>query len=79
MMKISPSILSCDFSRMGEEFARMEKCGADWLHIDVMDGHFVPNLTLGAPIVKALRPYASIPFDVHLMISNLTLTGLHHF
>ena len=70
MMKISPSILSCDFSRMGEEFARMEKCGADWLHIDVMDGHFVPNLTLGAPIVKALRPYASIPFDVHLMISN---------
>ena len=70
MMKISPSILSCDFSRMGEEFARMEKCGADWLHIDVMDGHFVPNLTLGAPIVKALRPYASIPFDVHLMIQE---------
>jgi len=70
MMKISPSILSCDFARMGEEFARMEKCGADWLHIDVMDGHFVPNLTLGAPIVKALRPHASIPFDVHLMISD---------
>ncbi|MCI6400894.1 MAG: ribulose-phosphate 3-epimerase [Candidatus Fimivicinus sp.] len=70
MMKISPSILSCDFARMSEEFARMEKCGADWLHIDVMDGHFVPNLTLGAPIVKALRPHASIPFDVHLMISN---------
>lgn len=69
-MKISPSILSCDFARMGEEFARMQACGADWLHIDVMDGHFVPNLTLGAPIVKALRSSAAIPFDVHLMISD---------
>lgn len=69
-IKISPSILSCDFAHMGEEFARMQKCGADWLHIDVMDGHFVPNLTLGAPLVKALRSHASIPFDVHLMISN---------
>lgn len=70
MIKISPSILSCDYSIMGEEFERMEKCGADWLHIDVMDGHFVPNLTLGAPIVKCLRKSSKLPFDVHLMISD---------
>lgn len=70
MALISPSILSCDFSRMGEEFINMEKCGADWLHIDVMDGHFVPNITLGAPIVKALRSKTALPFDVHLMISD---------
>ena len=70
MMKISPSILSCDFSRMGEEFARMEKCGADWLHIDVMDGHCVPNLTIGVPFIKQLRAITDLPIDVHLMISN---------
>ncbi len=70
MIKISPSILSCDFSKMGEEFIKMENCGADWLHIDVMDGHFVPNITLGAPIVKALRKTSSLTFDVHLMISD---------
>lgn len=70
MVKISPSILSCDFSKMGEEFIKMENCGADWLHIDVMDGHFVPNITLGAPIVKALRKTSSLTFDVHLMISD---------
>lgn len=70
MVKISPSILSCDFSKMGEEFVKMENCGADWLHIDVMDGHFVPNITLGAPIVKALRKTSSLTFDVHLMISD---------
>ncbi|MBQ6872760.1 MAG: ribulose-phosphate 3-epimerase [Clostridia bacterium] len=70
MVKISPSILSCDFSKMGEECINMEKCGADWLHIDVMDGHFVPNITLGAPIVKALRKTSSLTFDVHLMISE---------
>ena len=70
MVKISPSLLSCDFSKMGEECVNMEKCGADWLHIDVMDGHFVPNITLGAPIVKALRKTSSLTFDVHLMISD---------
>ena len=70
MIKISPSILSSDYSRLGEEFARMEKCGADMLHIDVMDGHFVPNITLGAPVVKMLKKCSSLPFDVHLMISD---------
>ena len=67
---ISPSILASDFSRLGEEAARCQAGGADLLHIDVMDGHFVPNITLGAPIVKALRPRVSLPFDVHLMISD---------
>lgn len=70
MAKISPSILSCDFSKMGQQFKFMEECGADWLHIDVMDGHFVPNITLGAPIVKALRGITPLTFDVHLMISD---------
>ncbi|MCM1363805.1 MAG: ribulose-phosphate 3-epimerase [Faecalibacterium sp.] len=70
MIKISPSILSCDYSRMGEEFENMKKCGADWLHIDVMDGHFVPNITLGAPIVKCMRKCSDLVFDVHLMISD---------
>ena len=70
MIIISPSILSCDYSRMGEEFENMRVCGADWLHIDVMDGHFVPNITLGAPIVKCLRKCSPLTFDVHLMISD---------
>ena len=63
-------MLSCDFSRMGEETARIDRAGADYIHLDVMDGHFVPNITIGPCIVKALRPYTKLPFDVHLMISE---------
>jgi ribulose-phosphate 3-epimerase len=66
---ISPSILSADFARLGEEVCAMDAAGADWMHIDVMDGHFVPNLTIGPGVVKALRPHSAKPFDVHLMIS----------
>ncbi len=70
MVKISPSILSSDYGILAAELKRMEDCGADMLHIDVMDGHFVPNITLGAPIVKCIRKASSLPFDVHLMISD---------
>ncbi|MBU5316304.1 ribulose-phosphate 3-epimerase [Clostridium bornimense] len=70
MIKIAPSILSADFSRLGEEIELLDKSGADIIHIDVMDGHFVPNLTFGMPVVKAIRKYTKLPFDVHLMIEN---------
>lgn len=67
-VKIAPSLLSCDFTKMGDELRDMERIGADWAHLDVMDGHFVTNLTFGLPVIAALRPVSTIPFDVHLMI-----------
>ncbi|NCB76091.1 MAG: ribulose-phosphate 3-epimerase [Negativicutes bacterium] len=67
-VRIAPSILSADFSKLGEEVAAIEAAGADWVHIDVMDGHFVPNLTFGAPVVSCLRKVTKMPFDVHLMV-----------
>ena len=68
---IAPSILSADFAKLGEEVRAIDEAGADWIHIDVMDGHFVPNLTMGPGVVKALRPHSAKPFDVHLMISPI--------
>jgi ribulose-phosphate 3-epimerase len=68
-LRIAPSILSADFSRLGDEVKEIEAAGADYVHVDVMDGHFVPNITIGPSVVKALRPHTRLPFDVHLMIS----------
>ncbi len=70
MVKISPSILSADFARLGEEVKAIDNAGADYIHVDVMDGHYVPNLTFGPPIIKSIRGCTDKPFDVHLMISN---------
>ena len=67
-IQISPSILSADFSQLGKDIKRLEESGADMIHVDVMDGHFVPNLTIGPPVIKSLRKYTNLPFDVHLMI-----------
>ncbi|HXY99145.1 MAG TPA: ribulose-phosphate 3-epimerase [Stellaceae bacterium] len=68
-VRIAPSILSADFARLGEEVRAITEAGADYIHVDVMDGHFVPNLTIGPSVIKALRPYSPLPFDVHLMIA----------
>jgi len=70
MIKLAPSILSADFSRLGEQVAEVARAGADYIHVDVMDGHFVPNITIGAPVVAAIRPLTDLPLDVHLMIER---------
>ncbi len=69
-MKVAPSLLSCDFAKIGEEIIRVDKAGADLIHLDVMDGHFVPNLTIGPAVISSVRKYTKLPFDVHLMIEH---------
>ena len=69
-IKIAPSILACNFSKLNDEVLSIEKAGADFIHLDIMDGHFVPNLTFGPPVIKSLRHLTKLPFDVHLMVSN---------
>ena len=73
VIKISPSILSANFSKLGDEIIALEKAGADYIHIDVMDGHFVPNITIGPEVIKRLRPVTKLTFDVHLMISPVNI------
>ena len=70
MVLIAPSILSADFACLKDEIKKLSQAGADWIHLDVMDGHFVPNLTFGPMVVKSIRPYTNLPFDVHLMVEN---------
>jgi len=70
MIKLAPSILSADFARLGEQVAEVARAGADYIHVDVMDGHFVPNITIGAPVVASIRPLTSLPLDVHLMVEH---------